>query len=484
MLSIKNNNKSQDHAAMDDALNSIDAAFKGIINLLRSSNETEINFQTRMMRFHKLQMLHFDDNEKKLCRFTYIRNNKPYSFDFPLTTNLVEPCLQNEVRNKAKETYSLPFKNRSKTYNELLFAALSHPIVTIVAGVASGVNLLYLAAGIASVTTVGILTLSLAYFVPRLLYSLNKTRLRNSLLKIFDEVLKGVDFNKYEAAHQKIASLSFMHQIMLHLYFPGNEDLKWSFNYVQSKIQYNEYLVEEAFELSETPEQLFLVLKMFLQAENIRRKGILDRDLEPLWDDREGRRNLFESYEKDFDKHLKKYIKLLPINSQQHQDLGIQLKHELMSCVLSLENCCIEEACDKFMAIEWDGYCKLAYPAAAVLYYELRAILTIATEGLDVKLHPQMFVAGRICHARDTLIKINKIISEHFPDKIIEFKKYLEDFQRTDGEMGMAYVDTDSIKPITTLATMRTKQYFDLLDEPKSDVKNLRIVNNSTYFGF
>ena len=81
--------------------------------------------------------------------------------------------------------------------------------------------------------------------------------------------------------------------------------VKWCFNYVHARISFKKNLAEEAFELSETPDQLFLVLRMFLDDCNRRRKGMFHDKLLPsmLLNDQVCK-EIFEKHEKSFSKYL------------------------------------------------------------------------------------------------------------------------------------------------------------------------------------
>jgi hypothetical protein len=465
-------------------------AIKGVGLLIRAlelEQEEKKNNKINRIDFHGLRIF-YEQCDRVQCRFIYIRNGLQSSFDFPLSVGLKEPCLQVDEQQKAAQTYTLPINKRTRDYNELFIAALYHPITTVFAGVLGAINLLYIA-GISTVATpmagAGMLGISIAYFIPPLIYKIAKTKLRRNLLDVLQRALDDIYEKKSKEASIKINSLGLVYNIMLHQYFPGNIDLKWCFNYVHARISFKKNLAEEAFELSETPDQLFLVLRMFLDDCNRRRKGMFHDKLLPsmLLNDQVCK-EIFEKHEKSFSKYLKPYINLIPINSQQHQELAAQMKQQLMSCYNSLSNSCIEEACHKFTAIKWDGYCKVAYPAAAILYYELKAVLTLASEGLNVKLNSELCVGERLDFACKSLEKTKKIIDEFYSAESEEYQKYFESFEDFDLDMRKVFRSVKPGKPIITLAEMQPKErIIDLSEHPYGYTKILRVVNRLYHIG-
>lgn len=443
--------------------------------------EEKKNNKVNRIDFYALQM--YDEHcERVQCRFSYIRNGVQSWLDLPLSVGLKEPCLQEDEQKKSAQTYILPINKKSRDSYELFLAALYHPITKVFAGVVVAMNLLNML-GISMVATslvsAGGLALSIAYLTPVLIYKMAKTKLRRNLLNILQSSLNDINDNKSKEESVKINSLDSVFNVMLGHYFPGNIELKWCYNYLKSRISYNENLTEEAFELSETPDELFLVLRMFLNNSNELRKCMLrDKFLPSTFWDQLKCKEVFEAHEKDFSKYLKPYINLIPINSKEHQELATQMKQQLMSCFNSLSNSCIKEACDKFIKIEWDGYCKVAYPAAAILYYELKAVLTLASIGLDVKLNSELCVADRFGFLCKSLEKTKKIIDEFYSEESGKYQKCFDSYESFDLDMRKAFQRDMPGKPIIPFAEMQRRERIIALPEHTSgSIKVLRVVN-------
>ena len=378
------------------------------------------------------------DREISFFNFSYTVDDETYIFDLPVfkkledvTTNSVSNIKVADKNNHGEE-YS--YKNRLKQF-------LYKPIALLAPGFKSVANVFNIALAIyeAKFMKLGIVypadifvyifrrVTSLLYIIPALKNYYNREILKNELLDIFNKVMININSHDYDSAQLIFKNLEFKYKVFLYPSYPDNDNLRWNYYYMNDLINENEHSFHDcksyniALKLSYTPDEKFLVLQGLLNVYdwhyendvkwlNKRNHGFFStEDIESL-----------KTSKMNVARITAPYIAQIATDSPMHQQLREYLHLQLQRCITEAVQGEFDAAKKIFDEINFNGYCKKAYPAAAIIYYQLQTILTLVmgfASGIDT-----------FWVARENLLKIQEYFDKNYSKMSFQHQKYFDLF--------------------------------------------------------
>ena len=452
--------------------------------LLPKRRDNPLNYYPRLYNVNAYNSL---DWKSLLFDFTYIRNERLYSFTLPAFIKLEERCPK-PVNN----TDNLKIHSANK-----FLKALYHPVLMFAAGFGAVANIFTMALTISKVklTSLAIIKsssllfnlagfmVSLAYFMPALLYYYNNDRLRDELLDIFNAAMADIRKDDCVAACEKLYGLKWQHNILLHPNYPDNNNLRWSYYYMLDLI--NEIChdfkdcesYKEALSLAETPDQKFLVLQGLLNVYDWRHEDEVKKfkKLKSRFVTEE-ERDALKQDKMHIEATIAPYVAQIDPTSAMHQQLQSELHSQLQQCVSSFRRGDYAAAKNMLDGIKWGGYCKKAYPGAAILYYQLQTVLTLCMEPYEPFDMESLCPIGRLRIARENLVIVQEYIDKYYPEMSRAHQEYIDLYDKFDVESDMAYEPQQSHKqPIIYSGVLHLRQDLPSKnpEEIVADIRNL-----------
>lgn len=458
--------------------------------LMPKRRDNPLNYYPRLYNTQAYNSL---DWKTLLFDFTYIRNERLYSFTLPAFIKLEERSPNIAV----KENQEFTKGGNNENYTNKFIKALCHPLFMLTSGFVSVANIFSMAFTIAKVkiTSIAIvkasgllfnlagLAVSLCYFIPAIWYYYNNERLRDELLDIFDDAMVEIRKDNTLEAWNKLDNLKFQHSILLHPNYPDNNDLRWSYYYMVDLINEKCHDFRDcdsykmALPLSETADQKFLVLQGLLNVYDWRLDNQIKKfkELKGIFITEEARESL-RSGRISIAEIIAPYVAQIDPSSPMHQQLQADLHYQLQQCVSSFrygEYALAKEILDN---IKWNGYCKKAYPGAAILYYQLQSVLTLSMEPYEPFDMESLCPIGRLKIARENLETIQEYIDKYYPEMSREHQEYIDLFDASSAARQTAYDTPNPYKrPIiySELIPVSQKMSEEAADDIAADIRNL-----------
>lgn len=463
MLSLNGNSREQPISIEDQRILALAKTVillgEAMESLIPEMSDSPLNYMPRLYEARGCDL----DDDSMLFTFTYKKNNRFYSFELPVFANLdkVSP----NPSNNNKESFVENRPRSDSSYTRKIIKMLQYPFVMLSAGFGSVANLFNIAlklhkiklSGLVGISTNGMvfnligIGASLLYFIPTVFYYYNNARLKNELLVILNDSMNDILHDDCVLAHNKLKNLTFFHRILLHPNYPdNNDDIRWSYYYQKDLI--NEKCdnfkhcrsYKKALELSNTSDQKFLVLHGLINVYDWCYEHSVKRfnNLYYLNQTEEARNAVKNSKTRNY-ATIDQYALQIPENSSFHLGLQKTLHSQLQQCVDSIRNNNNALAKSIFDDINFNGYCKRAYPAAAILYYQLQTVLTLCMERYEPFDMESTSPIQRLAIARENLSKVQEYIDKYYHGTEIsqQHKKYIDLFNASTAARETAYVD-------------------------------------------
>lgn len=428
-----------------------------------------------------------------LVDFNYKRNDRLYSFILPAFIKLEErsPHFPYEEKQKLSKTTNV----KDDSYINKFIKTLYHPLFMGAVGLGTVANLVNIAlttskikfASLAIFKASGLLfgfaglTASLCYFVPALLYYYNHERLRNEVLDVFDDAMEEIRKDNTLAAWNKLEGLKFPHSMLLHPNYPNNRDLRWSYHYMVDLINEKCHDFKHcesykmALELAETADQKFLVLQGLLNVYDWRHECEVKKfnKLKSRFATEEERISLNED-KMHIEAIIAPYVAQIDTTSPMHQQLQADLHYQLQQCVSSFRRGEYVVAKNIFDKINLSGYCKKAYPAAAILYYQLQSVVTLCMEAYEPIKEDSLCPIKRLRIARENLLTVQEYIDRYYPEMSEQHQQYIDLFDASSAARQTAFDKPNPYKkPIIYSEFLPVSQNIGV-EKPEDIVEDIR----------
>jgi hypothetical protein len=476
--------------AMAESLLLLEAALKKLIPKRRHS---PLYYYPRLYDARYSTSL---DWKTLLFDFIYARNRIGYPFTLPVFTKL--ELRSPQIADAEKQKFSKILNEDSYSYTDKFIKILYHPIFMAALGLGSAANIVNMALTLSkvSITSLAILkasgllfgvvglAASLCYFIPAAWYYYNHDRLRHEILDIFEEAMEDIGKDNTLDAWNKIHGLKFPHSMLLHPNYPNNRDLRWSYHYMSGLILEKCHDFDHcesykaAFLLADTPDEKFLVVQGILNVYDWRQECVVEQfNVLPRRYATEKERQSVNNNKMHIEKIIAPYAAHLDPTAPKHQALEKEIHYQLQECITNVKNKQYVAAKEIFEAIKWGGYCKKAYPRAAIIYYQIQSILTLCMEPYEpFDMETPLCPIRRLKIARENLIIVQEYIDNYYPEMSKEHQEYIDLYDWFDVESDKAF-DTPNpyIKPIiySEFLPVSEKTWIDKQDDIVEDVKNL-----------
>lgn len=251
---------------------------------------------------------------------------------------------------------------------------------------------------------VGIFGLSALYIAPMLGYYYLEKHVREELEEHLAEAQARAEAGYHERAYQMICDLPLQYRILLHPYYPGNAGLRWSHLHLRIYLRHNiaaeygdlyyEEACKEAVETAQNVDDKFKIIRLLLiRSDDLRKmyiKYIKENYAKHRDEDRLKKEIAVE--EKEYAARIGPFLPMLPVHSKLHIKYAKDLNDQLDAVIELMRNKKEMEASEKFQQIEWNGYYKVAFPAAAARYYQTESLLVarLINKPPETRLHPEL----------------------------------------------------------------------------------------------
>ncbi len=278
---------------------------------------------------------------------------------------------------------------------------------------------------------------SISYFVPFVFW-----KVKANMHKLLADTLDDINQGKLDAAEDKLTKLSISHRVLVWGGLPYVSDVKWNYFYVKNLwadgLGYNGWDsgYDAALDYAETAEQKFLPLRGLINYSYRRKVGLEHANLRLVPDhpvDAEeiamNKRNIL-SYENS----IRKYLAQLPLCPNLHSYFTEDISVRLGQCLAELtssDDDTLKNGVDKFYDLNFDGYTMHFCPAMAVLYLQAYVRVILLTELLRSDRATELNTYAGFKFARNLMNMIQKILVEHFPDKVQEHNDYVQKYDYT-----------------------------------------------------
>lgn len=503
MLTISKNSPK---TSINDPLSKGVDNFMNLVKIMTSITEESSKDSWRYIP-HLLNINIYPDefDGETVFLFNYERNEHVEAFAFPVFTDLRDKELDIETPINDAPIDNLKVDTKG-IYDYSLTSLLYHPNTVMAATVCAAANILTMCLKIAGgnailpsfaaraplLANLGLAGIAIVYFGPVLFYLFKKDLVRKELEVIFKESQKFFEDGYLNSAYQNLNRLSFTQKLFLRPDVPGNSDLRWSYNFLRGLLQENRRLcfrslgdpmfyelMETALELSVSENQRFKVIRSIINGSDLSRKyNNMDALDEPCKNDEKLQASIALSNKFHQDR-IKPYIGQLPTKSQMHIQLAKDLHHALNEVLDTLLTEDVDMACTMFHKIYLDGYCKVAYPASAILYYQIESVLSLLTDKFkNPGVHKEMDNFQRETLAEYNFLKIQRYIDKHFPDQSERHQRYIDVYNETKKEWYNKpnRPEAPTSRPITPMATSTMKRADSIEENSASSSPKKRCV--------
>lgn len=415
--------------------------YSSFLEAYAESVRLEVNYENHLQSWGYSK---YDSLGVYVFKFNYITDGYKSYCELPLS----------EPMYKINFTPELKHKPQNVLYNYLV-KAMQHPLVVSaltglsVVNVAAGVG--YGAAALAPLHVVG-LTMSVLYLSGAVLAYLVVPAIRKKLIAKFDAIELEVKQENYKD-YERVENISLIYKIILHKYFPGNNDLKYRYYYLNALSHERwgggfrpiESPYNAALEYCETLDQKFNCLRGVINSADLWCDGV--------------------KIKVNYHELAEPYVVQISSDSKQYQELGSELRKKVYDCINTLLGGNALGAIHEFYKIEFDAYSKKAYPDITVLYLQLDAILVLIAKDHKSQLTNFDSDCMRLGDAFRLLKKVSEqYICKFYPEKIPLYSKFILNFYNFRDELPTEYKPKPGKKPITP-----ANHYFSMVEMESDD---------------
>lgn len=374
-----------------------------------------------------------------LQRMEYTRGDRKYEFELPIFMDLQGLDVANaktEAENHVPQPVVASSKWPKLIYNPMLMFAAG--LISFV----SAVNLIpsaYVSMIMPKVFHMAPLPLkllalfgSISYFVPFVFW-----KVKASMYKLLEETQDDISQGKLDAAEDKLNKLSISHRILLWGGLPYVSDVKWNYFYVDNLwadgLGYNgsDSGYDIALRYAETAEQKFLPLRGLINYSYRRKVGLEHANLRLVPDhpvDAEEiaiNKHNISSYEESIGEYLAQLPTCPDIHFNFTEDINVRLG-QCLGELTSSDDDTLEDGVNKFYDLNFDGYTMHFCPGMAVIYLQAYVRVVLLTKLLRSERATELNIYAGFKFARKLMDMIQKILVEHFPDKVQEHGEYVQ----------------------------------------------------------
>lgn len=409
-----------------------------------------------------------------IFNFNYERSGHNFSFELPVFSNLPKYGMYEDLLEGEKQNIETEYSKENKRMKKKLFA-IYNPLVMAAVG---AISAFAFSSNIMLPLKIILLSSSLSYFVPPIIYYVCKNYYKSKLIKIFDEYANEELRKDHEYGFDRIYKLSVPYKILLHPLFPDNDDLLCSYYYLnglaRERVGHEDEIewYEKALEVAPSVDRKQVIVRALLNKYH--------NDLD--W-------ATYNSYvscacyidPEKYDKLCQRrdyllgkaegYLKHVSFGSGLHKQLGNMLHKQLDDCLDSLRKKDFDAAAEKFYKIKLEGYSRQAHWSSAAMYYQIEAIIALIKKKI-ITPEEQTFDEWESLHyASYTVDSVKFYINNFFPDKSEEYKAYYDAFYTTSKDIDNAH-KKPSPKPIVPMS--KTKKKKPKFDDLKIEPINIR----------
>lgn len=353
------------------------------------------------------------------------------TFIWPIFTDLRDREL--DLDESTSSQLLVPKHSFREKEEHWLLKRIYKPFTMNTVGVISALNLVSMVLNLAGVkilvsipvtVNVGILGLSTIYIAPMLGYYYLEKYVREELEQHLEEAQMRAEAGYHERAYQMICELPLRYRILLHPYYPGNAELRWSHLHLRIYLRHNiaaeygdlyyEEACKEAVETARNVDDKFKIIRLLLiRSDDLRKMTIkYIRENYATHKDEDRLKKEIVVEENDYAARIAPFVPMLPVHSKLHIKYAKDLHDQLEAVIKLLRNKKEIDACAKFQEIEWNGYYKVAFPAAAAIYYQTESLLVarLINRLAETRLHPELLSWNYIDFIRANCDKIQRYL--------------------------------------------------------------------------
>jgi hypothetical protein len=232
-----------------------------------------------------------------------------------------------------------------------------------------------------------------------------------------------------------------------------------------------ESLLKHALKYAKTPDQRYLILREMINygaGDPIHNIKSINHGSQYMEDDEiDSHRTALESYINDY----KDYTDDIPYNSELHIQHGAELCEKLRKCINLIRTHKLDVALEEYSQIKLDAYSRIAFPGAAIVYYQIGVLMVLC--GKDTKEADWSTMTDpleNITEAQLRLKYIQRMIEEFYPSRAAEHQVYIDKFEKF---IDKVYTDIEAKEnffgPVNKLTFVETliKMQVDALSASK-----------------
>lgn len=383
--------------------------------------------------------------------FEFNKFGKLYKFNIvlPLFMNLPPRPLRKDAVDYYIEEAVQEKRSKSIDFNSIFIKTMYHPITKVIIGVLSVANLLSLIAPMVvipiipsamlgasvAVKVLGVLS-SMAYVAPILAYYYGNDFYRVKLEAFFSQVEEDINNRRIDIAYDKLQELPFVFRILLNRNFPDNRDLRRKYYNMLGRSSRMGYQIHDnyvrALEFTDNARDKLLPLRGIINDYECSLEGTIRRHFS---DCLSGMMQRCENAVIDSEKWRAKYVAQIPTDAPLYHELGAKVRAQIQECIAILREERFSDAAKMFYNIEWDAYSRHAYPDAAIMYYQMEAIITFFSKK-RVKPEPEDFKQDECLNfALEKAPMVQNIINKYYPEKSQKYEEIMNSYEKSRKEI-------------------------------------------------
>lgn len=435
-----------------------------------------------------------DEPESEDLSFNFIFNKFGKLFTFNVTLPLFANLPPLPLRKDAVDYYTEEVKTQDseKVHNSdvVILKVLYHPFIKFLVGVASLANLLSLIAPIAispiiptailsaslAIKALGVLA-SVAYAAPIFAYYFGKDFYMAKLENHFETIDEDLKNGRGQVARDKLKNLSFIFRFLLQPDFPNNRHLKRKYYMLSAQATliapyvFDNYI--SVLKYTDNAHDKILPLKAIINEYD---DDLQDTILDHLKDCFSDARQRCEDAAVETARWQAPYIAQIPTDAPLYHELGAKVRAQIQDCIMTLRTEQFSKAAEQFYKIEWDAYSRYAYPDAAIMYYQMEAIVTFFSKKKTKPEPSNLEYDECINFGSDNESIIQTILDKYYPEKSQQYKEVMNAYEVTrkaiftSREPRREYSVTELPEIYTPMALAAKQKHKPLLEEQEENL--------------
>lgn len=377
------------------------------------------------------------ENGDVYFKFTYDQNGRKTALILPVYSSLVDDFTNCAPEEPEVDNESLGFIDRIKDiYHHPYLSFIYHRATMSLLGISSLLNLVHtfkpfgiafkflsFSAGISG--NIAIMTASILYAMPIIANYVKEKYLqrRKEIRELCSEVEADFEAGRRGNLYERLDNLSWQHRIILHERFPNNRKLRWHIRYLRDYD--NAFL--HSLELAATREEKILAIRRCInETERFFKSKLQEIEGSPIFDSGERYAAAYKGYRRA----LKADGARLPQMTPRLMEEGKDLTRRLQQCIAKLRSLDRTGALDIFDGINLEGFYKVMFPRAAIIYRQLEVYFLLAGhQSIGNRPGKYKSLMDTFKAERD-LRHMSEDISEYAAHKFEDFKTIFEHFMR------------------------------------------------------